>query len=241
MAGVVSTLPAALPGGVVIRSGTGAAHLLGLVPGQAAGRPIRSGAASAHALSLTGGVAGGSRRITSPAAGLALPLTVPRGVGLRDRSKVTGPGGAHPLPLTRGVPSARKQVNGHGGSQVLLLAVLPSSGRKTTGGTAYGLGLPLQLRPVGGTHLEHRFDSPTEDELVPLEPLHSHRLIGRVPYALTVWRDANGWHTALHPNPDRLVGADRVYRGGSTFLTDSQRSELVDAGFGDHIALKEIR
>lgn len=266
MAGVVSTLPLPLhQWDPVVASGTGERHPLSLIRDSGPGWSTRSGAGSAFVLSMVSGPPVGARSTAGSGGSRQLALALGTGVGVRSAYDAFGFGAPIVLPLTRNrgvgikttsgfganasrrldymTPAGARSTAGRGGLLLLPLAQTSGVGVKHAAGTGAPLLLRLALHRSGqpGVHREFAFVSPVEDDLVPLEPGHSRRLIGRVPYALTVWLDVLGWHVRLHPNPDRLAGAVRVYPGGVHFLTDDARTELVDAGFGDHVVLKEIR
>jgi hypothetical protein len=79
-----------------------------------------------------------------------------------------------------------------------------------------------------------QFAPPTVEVVIPIA---GRGLRGIIPYGQSVWQDADGvWHTQLSPAPEQLVGALHYWRGGSTYLINSdERAALIAGGLGSYI------
>lgn len=81
------------------------------------------------------------------------------------------------------------------------------------------------------------FEGPYVWDVRPIVAYPPTRLMIRLAYGETVWRDAQGaWHQKYAPSPSELDGATAVYAGGRHHeLTLAQRNALIAGGFGAYI------
>lgn len=246
----------------VVGSGNGAPLSLPLSWSAATGRGGWAGDAAAWPLSLTQGAGGGHKATGGAGAGRALPLSLGEATGTRPSKEALGDGDPFPLALMQASGQGIKRASGYAGTRACPITFSPASGYPHKPGRALAFSLPLtraaatggkdavgdgrdyplQLllpRPAG-IHREFFFTAPTDHIYAALKP--NTRLVSRLPVGLSVWRVAGEWHTGFSPNPDRLIGADRMYRGGYAHpLTDDLRAELEAGGFGPHLTLMEVR
>lgn len=265
MAGVTSPLPADLHAWDPITLATSARALTApLTATTAAGTAHRTGHAAALTLPLAAGAGLGVHRVARPGGPVTLPLAAGPGDGLVFMY-VGAPGDAITLPFSQASGLGIKRARGQGSSLVSLLVSEQGSGRarkQASGqGAVIAVSAPLAAGrkqaqagappvPLGvscgrgaGRHFELVFLGPVDQDWRPMDLVQRGLLYYGIPYGKTVWRDAQGtWHAERGPNPHKLVGADPVYSGGRVhFLSVEARDELIAAGYGDNIALQEVR
>lgn len=198
-------------------------------------------------------------------AATVLPLTAAAGDGIVIATSLAGTGDSILLPFTTGNGIARKTVGLLAISQVLLLVDIQGRGssvrqdsgtpvvlglylpgttaNKITGTQGLANDLNLVLPGQGqGRRYEWTFATPTDQDYQPFTPIYPNLLYYGIPYGMTVWQDADGqWQQMRGPNPNRLIGATRIYEGGRLHvLSVDEIAALTIAGYGDRIILQEM-
>lgn len=159
--------------------------------------------------------------------------------------EISGAGTSWSIPLSVlvGTGAGSQHQAGRGAPLSLAIVDKPANGRMVMQGSgSTALLASPQLGKATGKASVFTFAGPTQKTYDYMAMPLSRRLVCTTEVGLTTWRANGQWRSAFRPGPDDLADADVVLAGGYLHpLPGETRSDLIAAGLGDYITLKEVR